>query len=151
MTGTAVIRLVRRLEAGYPDAPFDRVGWMNACATDPGDELDAAATWWLEHHPERPPSPADLRWAWRTQLNPNVRQAIADARAVIRATGDHPMNIGEAQAVNVVLRRALGLAATNEEGYRDACRLLADKARRVLGAGLGPDDVDQILDRPGAG
>jgi hypothetical protein len=51
------------------------------------------------------------------------------------------MNIGEANAVNDVLRFVLDDTNDSEGRLQQACELLAEKANKTLGAGIRPEDV----------
>lgn len=52
------------------------------------------------------------------------------------------MNITEANAVNVVLRRLFEIAPIpDEEATREAAQLVAERANKALGAGLRAEDI----------
>jgi len=83
VTPDQINQLIATVQRRYRCAVDHRV-WHQALAEDSAHDIDEGAAWWFEHHPDRPPSPADLRWAKRTQLNPNVKDQVAAARAAIR-------------------------------------------------------------------
>ncbi|WP_109507329.1 hypothetical protein [Nocardioides speluncae] len=57
------------------------------------------------------------------------------------------MNIGEANAVNVVLGFVLDDTDDSDGQLQGACELLAEKANKALGAGLRPEQVRAAFEK----
>jgi hypothetical protein len=53
------------------------------------------------------------------------------------------MNIGEANAVNIVVAHVLDDTSQEPERLREACLILAASANKALAAGLRPEDIEK--------
>lgn len=57
------------------------------------------------------------------------------------------MNIGEANAVNVVLRFVLDDTDDSGGKLQEACEVLAAKASKILGAGIRPEQIREAFEQ----
>lgn len=60
------------------------------------------------------------------------------------------MNISEANAVNVVLRYVLDDTDDSDGRLQKACELLAAKANKALGAGIGHEQIREAFENGAA-